>query len=171
MPPMSHRCTNLHIKSMIPTFSHHPPYSLVLRKLKPKWAIPQLYWLCMSAIPNTISGSCTSCSSSSTLYSFVEYLMLDDGGRLNALLPVDFIPSTSNHLLWDWNLESFWVPWYLQSSMAGSLAIDSSWEYINVPWSMEPLKCSTSTHLFTLVSLHSSTLIPIFIIGGWSRIC
>ena len=36
---------------------------------------------------------------------------------------------------------------------------------------MDSLKCSTSTHLFTLVSLHSSTLIPIFIIGGWSRIC
>ena len=36
---------------------------------------------------------------------------------------------------------------------------------------MDSLKCLTSTHLFTLVSLHSSTLIPIFIIGGWSRVC
>ena len=38
---------------------------------------------------------------------FAEYLMLDDGGCLNSLLPADFIPSTSDHLFWDWNLESF----------------------------------------------------------------
>ena len=42
--------------------------------------------------------------------------MLDDGGCLNSLLPVDFIPSNSDHLLWDWNLES---------SVAGSLTINS----------------------------------------------
>ena len=47
------------------------------------------------------------------------------GEFLNSLLPVDFIPLTSDHLLWDWNLESFWVPWDLQSSVVGSLAIDS----------------------------------------------
>ena len=92
------------------------------------------------------------------------------GECLNSLLPVDFIPSTSDHLFWDWSLESFWVPWDLQSSVASSLSIDSFWEYINVPWSMDPLKCFTSTHLFTLVSLHSSTLIPIFIICGWSHV-
>ena len=45
--------------------------------------------------------------SPSTLYNLAEYLMLDDGECLNALLPADFIPSTSDHLFWDWNLESF----------------------------------------------------------------
>ena len=123
-------------------------YALVRRKLKPESAIPQFSWLCMSAIPGT--GSSTLWSSPSTLYNFAEYLMLDDGGCLNALLLVDFVPSTSDHLLWDWNLESFWVPWDLRSSVKGSLAIDNFWEYINVPWSMDPLKCLTSTHLFTL---------------------
>ena len=145
-------------------------YALVRRKLKPESAIPQLSWLCMSAIPGTVTGSCTLWSSPSTLYSFTEYLVLDDGGCLNSLLPADFIPSTLDHLFWDWNLESFWVPWDLQSSVAGSLTIDNFWEYINVPWSMGSLKFSTSTHLFTLVSFHSSTLIPIFIIGGRSRV-
>ena len=146
-------------------------YALVQRKLKAESAIPQLSWLCMSAIPGTIIGSCTSCSSPSTLYSIVEYLVLVDGGCLNALLPVDSIPSTSDHLLWDRSLESFWVPWDLQSSLVGSLVIDNFGEYINVPWMMDSFKCWTSIHLFTLVSLHSSTLIPIFIIGAWSHVC
>ena len=135
-------------------------YALVRRKLKPE-----------SAIPGTDTGSCTLWLIPSTLYIFAEYLVLDDERFLNSLLPMDFIPSTLDHLFSYWNLESWWVPWDLQSSVAGSLAIDSLCEYINVPWLMDPLKCSTSTHLFTLVSLHSSTLIPIFIIGGWSRVC
>ena len=100
-------------------------YALVRRKLKPVSAIPQFSWLCMSAIPGTVTGSCTLWSSPSTLDSFAEYLVLDDGGCLNSILPVDFIPLTSDHLFWDWNLESFWVPWDLQSSVAGSLAIES----------------------------------------------
>ena len=37
----------------------------------------------------------------------VEYLVLDDGGCPNALLPADFIPLTLDHLFWDWSLESF----------------------------------------------------------------
>ena len=157
---------------MLPTFSHHSPLCPCLKEeLKPESAIPQLSWICMSAIPGTVTGSCTLWSSPSTSYKFADYLVLDDGGCINSLLLADFIPLTSDHLFWDWNLDSFWVPWDLYSSVAGSLAIDNSWEYINVPWSMYPLKCSTSTHLFTLVSLHSSTLIPIFIIGGWSHIC
>ena len=148
-------------------------YALVQRKLKPESAIPQLSWLWMLTIPSTVIGSCTLWSILSTSYSFPQYLMLDDGGCINSLLPVDFIPSTSDHLFWDWSLESFWVPWDLQSpvTVASSLTINSLWEYINVPWSMDPFKCSTSTHLFTLVIFHSSTLIPIFIIGGWSRVC
>ena len=100
-------------------------YALVQRKLKPESAIPQFSWLCMSTIPDTDIGSCTLWSSPSTLYNFTKYLMLDDGGCLNSLLPADFIPSTSDHLFWDRNLESFWVPWDLQSSVVGSLAIDS----------------------------------------------
>ena len=75
---------------------HH--YALVRRNLKPESTIPQLSWLCMSAIPGTVTGSCTLWSSPSTLYSSAEYLVLDDGGCLNALLPADFIPSTSDHL-------------------------------------------------------------------------
>ena len=79
----------------------------------------------MAAIPGTDTGSCTLWSSPSTSYSFTEYLMLDDGECLNSLLPVDFIPSNSNHLFWDKSIDSFRVPWDLQPSMAGSLVIDS----------------------------------------------
>ena len=60
-----------------------------------------------SAIPSTSTGLSTLWSSPSTLYSFAEYLVLDDWGCLNALLPSDFIPLTSDHLFWDRNLESF----------------------------------------------------------------
>ena len=139
-------------------------YALVWRKLKPD-----------SAIPGTITGSCTLWSSPSTLYNFAKYLMLDDGGCLNSILLVDFIPLNSDHLFWDRNLESFWVPWDLQSLVAGSLAIDSflgihQCPLIDGSFQVFDLN-TTSTHLFTLVSLHSSTLIPIFIIGGWSRFC
>ena len=171
MPPVSQRCPSFYIESMLPSFSHH-----------------MLLWSCLKEVETWVGHSSVILtlhvghswysywfvhlwSSPSTLYSFAEYLMLDYGGRLNALLPADFIPSTSDHLFWDWNLESFWVPWDLQSSVAGSLAINSLWEYINFPWFLDPLKCLTSTHLFTLVSLHSSTLIHIFIIGGWSHVC
>ena len=35
---------------------------------------------------------------------------------------------------------------------------------------MDPLKCLTSTHLLTLVSLHSSTLIPILSVGDLTSI-
>ena len=171
MPPMSHRFPNLHIESMLPTFRHHSPYALVPKKLKPESAIPQLSWLCMSVIPGTVTGSCTLWSSPSTSYSFAEYLVLDDGGCLNSLLPVDFIPSTSDHLFWDWSLESFLSALRLAVISGRFSRHQQFWDYINVPWSMDSLKCSTSTHLFTLVSLHSSTLIPIFIIGGWSRVC
>ena len=82
-------------------------YALVRWNLKPESAIPQLSWLCMSAIPGTVTGSCTLWSSPSTLYSFVEYLVLDDGGYLNSLLPANFIPSTLDHLFWDRILDSF----------------------------------------------------------------
>ena len=146
-------------------------YALVQRKLKPESSIPQLSWLCMSAIPDTVTGSCTLWLSPSTLYSFAEYLMLDDGGCLNALLPTDFIPSTSDHLFWDWSLESYLSALRLAVISGRFSRHRHFWEYINVPWSMDSLKCLTSTHLFTLVSLRSSTLIPFIIIDGWSRVC
>ena len=38
------------------------------------------------------------CSSSPTLSSICEYLVLVDGGCLNALLPIDSIPSNLDHL-------------------------------------------------------------------------
>ena len=71
MPPVSQRFPSFHIESMSPTFSHHFPYSLIRRKLKPESAIPQLSWICMSTIPqlyflcmldipDTVTGSCTS---------------------------------------------------------------------------------------------------------------
>ena len=107
MSPVSQRCPSLHIESMMFAFSHYSPYALVRRKLKPESSIPQLSWLCMSAIPSTVTSSCTLWSIPSTLYIFAEYLVLDDGGCLNSLIPVDFIPSNSNHLFWDRNLESF----------------------------------------------------------------
>ena len=100
-------------------------YALFQRNLKIESTIPQFSWLCMSAIPSTYLGLSTLWFSPSTLYSFVEYLVLNDEGFINAPLPTDFIPSTSDHLFWDRSLESFWVPWDLQSSVASSLTIDS----------------------------------------------
>ena len=145
-------------------------YSLVRRMLKLELAIPQFSWLCMSVIPGTDTGSFTLWSSPSTLYSFAEYLVLDDEGCINALLPTDFIPLTLDHLFWDINLESFLSALRLAVINGRFSRYRQFWQYINVPWSMDPLKCLNSTHLFTLVSLHS-TLIPIFIISGWSRVC
>ena len=108
MTLVSQICPSFHIEYMQPIFSHHFPYAFVRRKLKPDSPIPQLSWLCMSAIPGTITGSCTSCSLiSSTLYILAEYLVLDGGGCLNALLPTNSIPSTSYHLFWNRILESF----------------------------------------------------------------
>ena len=94
-------------KSMFPTFNHHLPYSLIQMKLKPESSIPQLFLLCMSAIPSTVTGSCTSCLISSKLYSVAEHLFLVDGGCLNSLLTADSIPSNSDHLSWDRSLDSF----------------------------------------------------------------
>ena len=108
MPLVSQRCPSFAYR-VYATYIQSP-FSVMLffsRKLKLELAIPQLSWLCMSAILGTVTGSCTLWSSPSTLYIFAEYLMLDDGGCLNALLPADFIPSTSYQLFWDRNLESF----------------------------------------------------------------
>ena len=106
MPPMPQRCPCLHIESMLLLFVTIHLYVLVQRKLKHESSIPQLSWHCMSVIPGTVTGSCTSCLSSSTLYIIAEYPVLVDGGFLNALLPANSIPSTSNHLFWNKSLES-----------------------------------------------------------------
>ena len=114
----------------------------------------------MSTIFSAVTSSWTLWSSPSTLYSFAEYLVLDDGGFLNALLLEDFIPSTSDHLFWDWNLESFFSVLRLAVISGRFYHHWQFWEYINVPWSMDYFKCLTSTHLFTLVRLHSIPWFP-----------
>ena len=152
----------LHIESMLPTFSHHSPLCSCSKEVET--------WVGHSSVVLNLhvshsrycTGSCISCSSPSTLYTVAEYLMLVDGEFLNALLPADSIPSNSNHLFWDRSLESFeCLETYSHLHKCP----------INVPWSMDSFKFSTLTHLFTPVRFHSSILIPIFIIDGWSRVC
>ena len=41
------------------------------------------------------------------------------------------------------------------------------WEYINVPWSMDSFKCSTSTHLFTFVCFHFVPWFPFSLSMGY----
>ena len=141
MPPVSQRCPNFYIETMLTSFSHHTPVCSCSKEVE-AWFGHSLVILTLHVGHSWYSYWFMHLwSSPSTLYSFVEYLVLDHGGCLIALLPANFIPSTWYHLLWDWNLESVWVPWDLQSSVACSLAIDNSWEYNNVPWSMDSLKC------------------------------
>ena len=64
----------------------------------------------MSVILGIIAGLFTSSPISSTLYTIAEYIVLVDGECLNALLPMDSILSTSNHLFWNRILESILVP-------------------------------------------------------------
>ena len=171
MPPVSQRCPSLYIESMLPSFSHHMPLFSCSKEVE----------TCVghSSVILTLHVGHSRYS-----YWFVHFmiesfhiiqpcwvLVLDDEGCINSLLPVDFIPSTLDHLFWDRNLESFLSALRLAVISGRFSHHRKFWEYINVPWSMDSLKCSTSTHFFTLVSFHSSTLIPIFIIGGWSRVC
>ena len=106
MPPVSQRCPSLYIKYMLPSFSHHTPLCSCSKEVEAWVGHSSVILTLHVGIPSTDTSSCTLWSSPSTLYNFAEYLMLDDGGCLNAL-PVDFIPSTSDHLFWDRNLESF----------------------------------------------------------------
>ena len=107
MPPVSQRCPSLYIESMLPSFSHHTSLCSCSKEVET--------WVGHSSVILTLHVGHSRYSywfmhlwsSPSTLYNFVEYLMFDDGGCLNSLLPVDFIPSTLDHLFWDWNLESF----------------------------------------------------------------
>ena len=92
------------------------------------------------------------------------------GDFLNALLLADFIPSISNHLFWDWNLESFLSALRL-AVISGRFSHHR--RYLGIHQC--PL-IDGSSQVFDLntpirTSLHSSTLIPIIIIGGWSRVC
>ena len=60
----------------------------------------------MSSIPGILVRAHLVHSSSSTLSSVVEYLVLVDGGFPKSLLQTDSIPSTSDHLFWNRSLES-----------------------------------------------------------------
>ena len=112
---MCHRYVRvLYVESMLPTFSHHSllcsfskefeawvGHSLVFLTLHVGHS-QYLYWV----VHIMIKGLCTLWLSPSTLYNFIEYLMLYDGGFLNSLLLADSILSTSDNLLWDRILES-----------------------------------------------------------------
>jgi hypothetical protein len=52
-------------------------------------------------------GSFNILSQSFKIFGLLLLLMLDDGGCLNALLPVDLFPLTSAHFLWDQDVEYF----------------------------------------------------------------
>jgi hypothetical protein len=56
-------------------------------------------------------------SDSFKIFGLQIFLVLSDGGCLNALLPTYLFPSTSTHLFWDQDLESLLVPWGFQSSV------------------------------------------------------
>ena len=107
MPPMSQRCPNF-VYRVYASFIQSPFTVMLLLERSWNLSRPFLNYLEFACRPFLVqvTGSCTLWSSPSTLSSFVEYLMLDDGGCLNALLPVDFIPLTLDHLFWDWNLDS-----------------------------------------------------------------
>ena len=98
MPPVSQRCPCLYTESMLPTFSHHSPLCSCLKEVETWVGHSSVILTLHVGHSRTGTGLSTLWSSPSTLYSFVEYLMLDDGGCLNALLPSDFIPSTPDHL-------------------------------------------------------------------------
>ena len=99
MPPVSQRCPSLYIESMLPSFSHHMSLCSCSKEVETCVGHSSViltlhvghsrysYWLVHLWL------------SPSTLYSFAEYLVLDDGGFLNTLLPTDFIPSSSDHLV------------------------------------------------------------------------
>ena len=62
MPFVSLSCPSFHVESMLP-MSLHLPHSLAQRKFYPESATPRLSCLHMSAIPDTVNGACTYCSS------------------------------------------------------------------------------------------------------------
>ena len=62
IPPVLQSCASFHVEYILPK-NLHLPYALVRRKSRHELDIPQIYFLCMSAIPHTVTGSCTSCSS------------------------------------------------------------------------------------------------------------
>ena len=106
MPLMSHKCPSFHINSMLPTFSHHFPYSLVQRNFSlSRPLFSYLDFACGQFLVQLLVRAHLVHFSSSTLSSITEYLMLVDGGFPMALLPADSIPSTSDHLFWNRHLE------------------------------------------------------------------
>ena len=144
MPPVLQRCPNFCISSLCCLHSITILLSaIVWRKLKPELVISRFSWLCMLVIPGTNTVSCTLWSIPSTLYSLDEYLMLDDEGCINSLLPLYFIPSTSDNLFWDRNLESFFSALRLAVISGRFYHHQHFWEYINVPWLMAHFNCLT----------------------------
>ena len=108
MPPMSQICPSLHGESMLPMFNHRFPYALVRRKfILSRSFLSYLVFACWPFPIQQLVHAHLVRLIYSKLSSIVEYLVLIDGGFLNALLPADFIPSNLDHLFWDWNLESF----------------------------------------------------------------
>ena len=107
MPPVSQRCPSLYIESMLPSFSHHTPLFSCLKEVEA--------WVSHSSIILTFHVGHSwywywfvhFIIESFHIISLAKYLVLDNDGCINALLPADFIPSTSDHLFWDRNLESF----------------------------------------------------------------
>ena len=99
-------------------------YDLVRRKLKPESVIPQLSWLCMSTIPSTI----TVCAHLVwVLAHYTALLSVSCWLMGDTLMP----PSSGFHsidfrsFILEYESRVSWVPWDLQSSVVGSLAIDS----------------------------------------------
>ena len=78
--------------------------------------------------------------------------VLVDGGCLNASFPMDLSPLALDNLSLGMRFRDFLVPYALQSSLEGSLSIDSGNS------SMSPdlytYKCSTKTPLFTLSRMY-----------------
>ena len=109
-------------------------------------------------------------ASSSKLSSVVVYLVLVDGGCLNALLTADSIPSNSYNLLWNRDLDSI-----------GCLETCShQWQVLSPSADLGKHECPLIDGLSQVFDLNTTihtgfialcTLIPIFIINGISCIC
>ena len=151
--------------------SFHLPYGLVWRKFYPQSTTPQLSCIFMSAIPDTVTSSCTS-------YSFEFFQIIQHScaphvgwwGCLNSLLPADSIPSTLYHLLWNRDLDSI-------------ECLDTyshQWQVLFPSIVLGIHQCSLIDGLSQVLDLNTSihtyliplcTLIPVIIISGISQIC
>ena len=128
-------------------------YALVRRKLNPESAIPQLSWLCMSAFPVLLLV----CAHLIWVLPHYTRLLSTSCWLMgNALMPsfkrIPFHPLQIIYYgIWVWSHLSALRLTVINGRFSRH---QQFWEYINVSWSMDSLKCSTSTHLFALVRLH-----------------